>query len=366
MRLTLRPLIFAPHTDPHACAVAWALRRQGVEPLWMPSLQARPGVHYSFEMSAGGVHLGDSLRGTDRIGAVWNRRLTDPEPHCAEADRSFARWEWKLFQRNLFETGAFAGDALWVNRADAAQRAEMKLVQLDACRRLGIPFPETVVTTDAAAVDALRRRCGRIVFKSFLVHQWEGRDDGRMHAVGVTLLDERSELPADAIAVCPGIYQRYIEKSADVRVTVMGEHLFALSLSKASGGGFVDWRTHSADPALKAEAIVLPQAVEDRLRAFMRELGLVFGCIDLVIDTQGDYHFLEVNQAGQFLFVEDMVPGYPVLRCMTAMLMTGRADASPDLVEGVDMAGFRASDDFVRLGERINERPPERPLFTLE
>ncbi|MDF3983338.1 hypothetical protein P3W24_13585 [Luteibacter sp. PPL201] len=362
-----RPLILAPDIDPHACAAAWALERQGVTPLWMPSLQARPGVHYTFHIANDALSLEDSLRGDDRIGAVWNRRLHDPAPHCADADRTFAEWEWKLFQRGLFSIAQSVGDALWINPLPAAQRAELKLVQLDACRRLGIPFPDTVVTTDAEQVDALRRRWGRIVFKSFLVHHWEESDSGRMHAVGVTLLDDHSDLPPEAIAVCPGIYQRYIEKAADVRVTVMGERMFALKLTRrAGGGGFVDWRGHAKSGELLAQAFTLPGDVEQKLRALMRELNLVFGAVDLVIDREGGYHFLEVNQAGQFLFIEEMAPEYPILRCLTAMLLTGRTDAPLEAVQGVDMASFRQSEAIEALGERISERPPERPLLTIE
>jgi hypothetical protein len=361
-----RPLILAPSTDPHACALAWAIERQGTTPIWTPSLPTQPGTNYAFHIDPDHEYLQDSLIGDDVITAVWNRRLHDPVPTCAEADRNFANWEWKMFQRSLFSLDATYGDALWVNRANSALYAENKLVQLSTCRRLGLPFPETVVTTDAAEVDALRKRWGRIIFKSFLVHQWEDRTNGKLHAVGVTLLDENSDLPADAIAVCPGIYQRYIEKAFDVRVTVIGDHLFAMSLGNESGAGYVDWRTHSADPELHARAITLPAAVEDKVRAFMRELDLVFGCVDLVVDKDGQFLFLEVNQAGQFLFVEEMLPEYPILQTMTALLTSGRRDCSIGTLEPVTMKDFWTSDSYARLKEHVEVRLPERPLFTLE
>jgi hypothetical protein len=361
-----RPLILAPHSDPHACALAWAIEQQGIEPLWFAALATTPGSHYRFHIDAETESLRAPFDLSGGVTAVWNRRFQEPKPHCAEQDRTFAAWEWKMFQRSIFSLDSTFARPLWVNPVDAARHAENKLVQLSVCRRLGIPFPETVVTTDAAEVDALRRRWGRIVFKSFLVHQWEERDSGRMHAVGVTLLDGDSELPAEAIAVCPGIYQRYVEKACDVRVTVIGERMFALAIRKVQGGGFVDWRTHAGDPDLRAEGIALPEGLETRLKAFMRELGLVFGCIDLVMDTDGEFHFLEVNQAGQFLFVEDMLPGCPILRATTAMLVTGRVDYALDDVNDVSMKGFWASDRFERLREAVDETPPERILFTVE
>lgn len=361
-----RPLILAPSSDPHACALAWAIRQQGVEPFWTPSLRAQRGVHYSVRTGGEGTSFSDSLLAGDGISAVWNRRMQDPVPDCADEDRNFATWEWKLFQRNVFSLESAYGDALWVNGLAASQRAELKLVQLDTCRRLGIPFPETLVTTDATEVAAFIRRWGRVVFKSFLVHQWEERISGRMHAVGVSLLDGDSELPAEAIAVCPGIYQRYIEKRHDVRVTVIGGHLFAVSLGKGADGAYVDWRGQGKDPAFRAEAIFLPSSVKEKLRVLMRELGLVFGCIDLAVDRQGNFHFLEVNQAGQFLFVEDMVPEHPVLGSMTALLLSGRSDAPIGELKPVSMKAFWQSDAYAALRDRVETRPPERHLFTLE
>ena len=359
-------LILAPDIDPHACAVAWALKQQGVATNVTPSLKARPGIHYSFRIDADHHEIHDSTLSGYRISAVWNRRSHDPEPICAEEDKAFASLEWRLFQRYLFSLDRTHGDALWVNRLPEAARAENKLLQLDLCRRLGLAFPETIITTDAQQVDALRRKWGRIIFKSFMIHQWQDRETGKRHSVGVTLLDKHSELPPASIAICPGIYQRFIEKSCDIRVTVMGEHMYALSLSKGASGGFVDWRPHTGDPELVAEAITLPAAVESKLRALMRELGLVFGCIDLAVDHDGNYYFLEINQAGQFLFVEDMLPEYRVLQTMTALLASGNLNVDINTVPAVTLAQFRASSAYKELRERANHVTPDRQLFTLE
>jgi glutathione synthase/RimK-type ligase-like ATP-grasp enzyme len=359
-------LILAPNTDPHASAVAWALEQQGVDAILTPSLQARPGVHYSFHIDAQNERLQDSTLSDRRISAVWNRRLHDPQPACAEEDRSFASLEWRMFQRNLFSLADIYHDALWVNRVPEAIRAENKLAQLSLCRRLGLPFPDTVVTTDADQVDELRKKWGRIIFKSFLTHHWEDQETGKKHAVGVALLDRHSDLPAESIAICPGIYQRYIEKACDIRVTVIGQHLFPLSLRKATSGGFVDWRPYSNAPELKAEAITLPTPVEEKLRTLMRELGLVFGCIDLAVDHDGNYYFLEVNQAGQFLFVEDLCPTYPILQTLAALLASGQPDVDAGALKGVNMATFRTSEAYAELKQRAAKATLDKQLFTLE
>lgn len=68
------------------------------------------------------------------------------------------------------------------------------------------------------------------------------------------------------------------------------------------------------------------------LRRLMESLGLVFGCIDLVAGEHDVLHVLEINQAGQFLFVEHDTPELPLLRATAAMLAVGRPDHSLDTI----------------------------------
>jgi hypothetical protein len=84
----------------------------------------------------------------------------------------------------------------------------------------------------------------------------------------------------------------------------------------------------------------LPDPWDAALRRLMDALGLVFGCIDLVADDNDDLHFIEINQAGQFLFVEHDAPGVPLLRAMAAMLAQGRPDYAMETIADVTYADF--------------------------
>ncbi|WP_266170103.1 ATP-grasp domain-containing protein [Dyella subtropica] len=266
-----------------------------------------------------------------------------------EQDRSFLAMQWKRFQKNIFQQADGLTGALWVNRPDAAEQAENKLLQLQTARELALTIPETVFTNRAEDVRKMVRRFGRVIFKSFYPHSWQNPETGEAIGAGVALLDESSPLPEASIAMCPGIYQRYIDKAFDIRLTVIGEHYFAVKLSKGGNEAFLDWRPYSEDEQLRYEPFELPHALEQKLRAFMRQMGLVFGCIDLVIDRDGNAVFLEVNQAGQFLFVERCLPSLPLLRAMTAMLLSGRPDYRLDECEPVRFKDFLESDAFIRM-----------------
>jgi glutathione synthase/RimK-type ligase-like ATP-grasp enzyme len=349
-------LMFSLDYDPHATAVAWALRQNGVPYRLNPSLR----VDASTRLCVHADEHGDTLALDDidmnHVRAVWHRRPRTPAAGaCLEADRGFIEGQWKYLQKNIFDAAEDAIDALWINRPRAAEHAESKLVQLRAARAAGLSIPETMISNRASDVARLIRRWGRVVFKTFYPQSWEDSGKRLTYQMSTAMLDAGSELPEQAIAVSPGIFQRYIDKSCDVRVTFIGERIFAIKIDKASGDAYFDWRAHSHDADTRIEIFELGTALEAKLRDVMRRLDLVFGCIDLVIDRDGQGYFLEINQAGQFLFVEERMPELKLLRAMTGMLIAGNTHyAIGDSVD-VRLKDYLDSDEYRQLGSVVRD-----------
>lgn len=44
----------------------------------------------------------------------------------------------------------------------------------------------------------------------------------------------------------------------------------------------------------------LPMVIETKISQFMNYLNLNIGCIDMILDKENKYYFLEVNPVGQF------------------------------------------------------------------
>ena len=78
--------------------------------------------------------------------------------------------------------------------------------------------------------------------------------------------------------------------------------------------------------------------------------------MDLVIDTEGNIYFLEVNQAGQFLFIEEVLPGIPLLHAMTAFLSSGRVDYSMHCVKSRRFADYSVTEHHAQAIERQKKR----------
>lgn len=349
----MRPsvLILSPSGDPNAACMAHGLRELGVDPYWMPSLDSLGPVSLEEDGSGGWAaqmaDLGSDLR------SVWYRRPRAPRPTrgVAPCDIEFVSDEWNLFQRNVFAMGPELTEALWVNPARAAVECENKLVQLRAARQAGLRVPATLLSNDLAAVRRFIKAHGRVIFKTFSAHTWRDAESGELNNTVATVLEVCDPLEEAAVALCPGIYQAYVDKVADFRVTIIGNRCFPVRITRATGGAFVDWRPRTHMDDLIMEPWTLPADVEHRLMDLMARLGLVFGCVDLVLDAQGQIHFLEVNQSGQFMFLEERVPELPLCRAMCAMLAEGRVDYALDGATELSLARFLASESYQAWAE---------------
>ena len=332
---TKQPLILSGYAhDVHAAAVCWALRRSGYRPTWARTLA-------DTAMTPLSLHADDrtGLRfsgGIDPAGtsSVWFRRPRMPEAFdgAAASDLAFLQDEWKRFAANVHSVAATAGDVFWANRPDRALAAENKLLQMQAAHRCGLRFPATLMSSDPDEIRRFFDAHERIVYKPFATHSW--RDgDGRIYSTYTRALEADALRDDAALRLCPGIYQACVRKRYDLRVTVIGRRVFAVRLdAPPSDDGVVDWRAASIGDNTTSRPFALSGTWEAALRRLMESLGLVFGCIDLVADEHDELHFLEINQAGQFLFVEHDTPELPLLRATAAMLAEGRPDYSLDTI----------------------------------
>jgi glutathione synthase/RimK-type ligase-like ATP-grasp enzyme len=132
-------------------------------------------------------------------------------------------------------------------------------------------------------------------------------DDGNTYAHYNSIFEKRPRNQLDSLSDCPVILQKFIEKKMEFRVTVVGQEIFTASIdtSKASREAKVDWR-HYDWANTPYRTCTLPKIICDKILGLMNDLNLVFGAIDLILDQEDQFHFLEVNPQGQWLWVEDL------------------------------------------------------------
>ena len=350
------PLILSvyPH-DIHAHAVCWGLRRHGIEPVWARDL-ADPGIAPVSLACTGDRLCASGALAPEAAGSVWFRRPAFPAafPSVLEADEAFVRNEWKRFTQNAYAVAATLPGLFWVNPPDAAQQAENKLVQLPAAARCGLSYPPTLVSSDPARIREFVATHRDVVYKPFQTHSWQD-GGGRMFSTYARTVDAGMLQDDASLRLCPGMFQRLVPKVRDVRVTVVGERCFAAGIQGDGDPTYVDWRASSIGNRVRSAVEALPPELERAIQALMRELGIVFGCVDLAVDAEGRYHFLEINQAGQFLFLEHDVPRLPILQAVCAMLAQATPAYDPAALPGISYAAYLDSAEHRSWWDRVSD-----------
>jgi hypothetical protein len=321
-------LIPTVQDDTHAACVALVLQQMGHRP-WRWFCQDLPeAATASFRTGAADRRVsirqsGEPGLDVSEIDVLWNRRVEPPiikNPDVHASDRLVAKNELTRLVQGLMHT--FSDRAFAVNQYSAALSAN-KLRQLQGAQALGLAVPETLVSNDPDDIKAFLRehQAAGTIFKSFRPVQFDEGDRVaavHTHPIAVDML------PRDQfLQLSPGIFQAYVPKAFEARVTCMGGELFAARLdSQQTANGKLDWRLEHPSE-LPVGALELPVEVAKRCRALLQRLGLVFGCIDFIVTPAGEYVFLEVNQMGQFLWVEQANPEFPLLQAFAEFLVSG-------------------------------------------
>ncbi|MDG9722544.1 ATP-grasp ribosomal peptide maturase [Streptomyces sp. DH41] len=227
-------------------------------------------------------------------------------PHLEDQDARFA-----VAQARYGLGGILASlpSCRYVNHPHHIGDAEFKPSGLIAAARAGFRLPPTTITSDPDTARAFIKQHGPAIYKPLAAPLY--RIDGVSSVVKV------AEVTADdideTVAGTAHLFQQRVDKTADVRVTVIGEHVFAVRI----GSDLLDWRTDYS--RLTYSVVPLPHGIAESLHAYLSHFGLVFGAFDFAIDREGRWWFLECNPSGQWYWLEHET-GLPMLAAMADLL----------------------------------------------
>lgn len=305
--------IVADAADDHAAAVMSVLRTRGHLARLIDT--GEYPIRLRLTMKINGDTTSRTLRDAegetdlDSIGAVWWRR---PRPYTLdpELDGRFA--SFALAESHEALSGVWSSmDVAWVNPQSADETAHHKPFQLVAAGEVGLTIPDTLITNDPRTARAFiaERGPARTIYKTFLATEEHWRE--------TRVLTERELELLDQVTLAPAIFQNRVEAFCDIRVTIVGDDMFATAIEHAADGYDVDYRVDIANATF--QRTVLPAEVEDALRRLMVRLGLIYGAIDLLQTHHDQFVFLEINPAGEWRFVEERT-GQTITDAMASLL----------------------------------------------
>lgn len=316
-------LIFTEECDPTADRVIGELNHRGVPVLradtsWFPS-------RLSLDAYLDGARWTGFLRTSDRsvalsdLRAIWYRRPTAfsfPEG-MSGPERQHAGWEAKFGLGGVL----MSLPTLQVNHPSREADACYEPFQLATAARCGLTVPDTLVTNEPDAASRFTERLdGKVVVKlmgSNVIIEQGGPKVSYTH-----LLDDHELADLSGVDVTAHLFQEWIaDKAYEVRVTAVGNALFAASIHATSDNARIDWRSDFA--ALTYTEVDLPAQVTAGIRRYLAALDLRYGAFDFAVTSDEQHIFLECNPGGQFGWIEANTT-LPITQALADLLEKGQ------------------------------------------
>lgn len=262
------------------------------------------------------IDLGDRALDLGEVRSIWVRRPTPflfPEGMTAH-EREFADREAQLGIGGLLRS--FGG--AWVNHPEASTRADFKPLQLSAAANCGFDTPRTLITNDPAACESFFDSCpSGIIYKTFGGGYLQS-SDGTPWCLYTSEVSSEDLLQAEHVRHTTCLFQEAVESKGDIRVTVIGDEVFAVEICCESVPPKLrDWR---ADPDAAYFVHELPDSVAGMAKALLASFGLSFGALDLALMPDGRYVFFELNPGGEWLWLEQET-ALPMAAAMAKLLV---------------------------------------------
>lgn len=257
--------------------------------------------------------------GQEPLAGIWRRSgVVDTEDLDARY-QTFARSEWF----DACEGAILELPIRWLTPLESIRSAELKLVQVAAARRAGLPVPETLVTNDPAEAINFASMFPCVVkpVRYGLVEEEPPR---------VAWTREVSVEDLRSLSGPPVILQRLLRARLHLRVVTVDTRCFVAELDAPE----LDWRSNLANHSrFRRAGPMITSMVSGPAARLAMNLGLGFSSQDWLVDRDDDLHFLEANPNGQWLFITECATeiGAAIVDALEERLNAGDAEENPGL-----------------------------------
>jgi glutathione synthase/RimK-type ligase-like ATP-grasp enzyme len=261
-------------------------------------------THFHYTCSGCYLRVGDAWLEPGQVKNIWYRRPEELKGSRFE-DSPAGRCALDEWTHAIEGFLAHVPASRWMNHPSVNALASNKLEQLTVARELGLSIPETLVTQEPGqARDFFKLHQGRVVVKPMAGGYVSC--GGETGAIIYTSRVRESDMDCcEELRDCPTMFQRYIPKQCDVRITVVDRELSCVELRASDEEGLqrCDIRRHNM-AGVDYVVSRLPTSVERSVRRLVEHYQLRFAAIDMVVDSAGEFVFLEVNPNGQWAWLD--------------------------------------------------------------
>ena len=177
-----------------------------------------------------------------------------------------------------------------------------KLTTLNLARTVGLKTPECHVVNERQLAARLLEDGHQYIAKAMSdgIYLFDSEKDRKGYFTYTESLD------ADSLAgyperIPPSFLQSKIKKNYEVRVFYLDGRFFSWAIiSQSSAQTSTDYRKYDLQKPNRVVPYSLPEHLEQKLLDLFRKIGLNTGSVDLMVDSENEHYFLEINPVGQF------------------------------------------------------------------
>jgi glutathione synthase/RimK-type ligase-like ATP-grasp enzyme len=206
----------------------------------------------------------------------------------------------------------------WINSLEATKNANNRVNQFTHAKNLGFVIPATLITNDPTkALNFYYENNKNIIVKALYHHNIEFQDS--IYSVYTHKVSNADLSKFTDLKYAPSILQERLDKSSELRVTVVKDKVFPVKIEL--NPAISQWDDIHRYPIsqLTKNYIHLESDTERRCISLIQSLGLDYGAIDFVMDKDNKLFFLEVNPTGDWLWVEKQTK-LPITKAVVDLL----------------------------------------------
>jgi glutathione synthase/RimK-type ligase-like ATP-grasp enzyme len=269
------------------------------------------------------VHYGNEV--LDNVTGVWYRK---PQPIIRRelpVKDDYKLYSQHSLERHVMQLVTCFSNATWLSDYFVMGRANNKTLQIAIARQVGLRVPETIVTSSKEEAEAFVAEHPYCVSKPLTIGH--PKVNGQQKVLLTTLIDPEHKPDFSNVFLAPTILQEAVDVQDDVRVIVVGDQVFAAIVNSAyevteDNKHLRDNRAGHYEGTVTITETKLPKEIADKCIKHVHSLNMQFGAIDLLVDKQGIWWFLENNPNGQWAYIEDAT-GQPIGKAIAELLENG-------------------------------------------
>lgn len=253
-------------------------------------------------LSKNNIALGSNNILDDIVDSVWYRRRPSTISNKDIFENTLTQTTVNEFYRSeqqaVFQAFcAILSKKRWLNNWNNSSPG--KIEQLLIAFSIGLKIPSTTIIGNKTDLYHFLLSNGKIITKPIQDVRSVTVDDIQYSQYTTPI--KKKDISAISYTFFPGLFQKNIKKNLEIRSFYLNGRMYSMAIcSSFDKQTKTDFRRYNDKHPNRRVPYQLPIAIEEKIHVFMNRMNLNCGSIDLILGSDGEYYFLEVNPVGQF------------------------------------------------------------------